>query len=359
MKVNRTELLTALQIVGKAVNSKPLIPLFGNVLVEVEGTDMRLSATDYELGIKTNLVVKGKESFEAAVPAKLVTDFVNILQDEEIEVKFDKVSQQMTFKTDSSKNAFNCVPANDFPQIPEPGNDFFSVPTALFSKSILRTAFCAANLQTVLSGVFMTITAQKLILFATDGLHLSYDEIQLDKKYKNFKFTAVIPASRLETISRILNAADLQISQTDNQVRFRCGSTSIVTQKLEGQFPDYKMFQPAKPNTKVSVSSLQFLRACKQVELFVDGGGKTIFNVSGMLVNLSTNSKEKGNSAVNLPCIVEGSSIALGINVSLMKQILEICNENTTVCIVDGKSPVVFRMEEFPAFYHFIMPMEL
>jgi len=266
MKVNKSAFLKALQLVSKAVNPKPIIPLLANILIEVEGNSMRLSGTNYELGIRTNITVdegiEGKESFTTAIPAKLSTDLVNVIQSEQIDLSYDSISQQLLFKTDTSKNKVHCMNADDFPDVPGMEGEGITINSTMFKEAIERVSYAASPGEGILGGVLITVDKGKLILFATDGFHLSYEEIPLDKKYKKVVLRAIVRSSMIETISRMIeDGADLEIATPGTQIRFRCNSTEINSQKLDGQFPDYNMLKAGEPNTSISIPTLLLLRS--------------------------------------------------------------------------------------------------
>jgi len=365
LTVNKSEFLKALQTVSKAVNPKPIIPLFSNILLEVEGDNARLSGTNFEIGISANIGITNGGSFTTAIPAKLITDFIGALSPEIIEMKFDKVHQSILIETETSKNSIKCVNADDFPSVPSVENPI-TVNSTLFKEAIGRVAFAASQNtdRTPLDGVLIEASDNKLIMFATDGFHLSYEELAFGEHELPLpELHAIIRASNLETIARIIDEdKEIFISspKESNNIRFNIEGLNIVAQKLDGNFPDYRMLEPKTPTTSISISTLTLLRSCKQLELFAGNNGLVKVSIEGMNVELSTTAKEKGESKINLVIIVNGMPITIGVNVFFLHEFLEICKTpDILIDFTGANAPVLLKMKDFDSYYHIIMPIGL
>ncbi len=360
IKVKREDILKALQLASRAISAKPVIPLLGNVMLEVQDGSARISGYDDNLGVSIGFPVTGKGiEFVTSMPAKLATDLVNNIQSDDIEIKYDAAIQQITLKTEKSSNNLKCMDASDYPVI-ESVVKPINVPTVIFKEAVTRVAFAAStNTQLIspLLGVLVKIDNGKLVLFATDGYHLSYEEIELNVIDAKKELHVIIDAGVLESIARILEGDFFEMSATDNQVRFRSGRNEIVSQKLDGKMPDYNLVKPGKPKTTITTSTLELLRASKQLELFADKNF-TILEVKGMLIEITAEMPEQGNSIVTLAANIKGDPIAVGLNIVFFKQFLQICKtEEFTIDLIDARSAMLFRMNGIKSFYHIIMPM--
>jgi DNA polymerase-3 subunit beta len=364
IKVNKADLLKALQLASRAIAAKPVIPLLGNVLLEVEDGNARLSGNDYSIGIRSGFAVTGKGvSFQTAVPAKLAVDLVNSVDAEVLELKFDQEIQQITLKTEKSKNNIKCMDPSDYPAIDSVVKPI-TVPVQEFKDAVLRVSFAAStntNLISPLVGVLIAIENGKLVLFAVDGFHLSYEEIELNPIDAKKELRTIVNADILEGISRMLDGDFFEMSVNETQTRFRSGSNEMAVQKIDGKFPDHTQLRAAigPAVTTITANTLELLRATKQLELFTSTGF-TILEVKGMLVEVTAEQPEQGSSMVTPAAIVTGESIAVGLNITLLKQFLQVCKTETfTINFAGAKSPMLLMMDNVKNFYHVIMPMGL
>lgn len=359
--VNRVILSKAIGIANKAVSASPVIPLLGNLLLEVENGSSRVAGTNFEVGISCSFPSDGKE-FKTCVPAKTFVSLIDVLQSEEVEIKLNDVDQSAIIMTESSTSNIKCAPADEFPDIPKVTKAQLKIPVDQFKEMIGRVAFCSSQETDVpLAGVQLLMEGNLFIMFATDGYHLSYEEYGMKKAGK---FEALVKGTTLEMISRILpDEGELHIQATENKIMFHCDNLDIVTQLLDGKYPDYKLLKKAigKAKTTIILSTIELFRACRQLKVFaVDGNNKTKLDISGMLVRYSIETQERGDADVTLPSVKKGNDITIGINVKLLYEFLEVCKTQQTIIeMSSNESAIVFKMEGIKTFYHMIMPVTL
>ena len=79
MRITCTQdhLSRGLSIVTRAVGSRPTMPVLANVLLATDGSRLKLSATNLDLGITTWVTANVEEKGTVTVPARLLTDLVN------------------------------------------------------------------------------------------------------------------------------------------------------------------------------------------------------------------------------------------------------------------------------------------
>lgn len=365
IQINKNDLLKAVQLVSVAVNSKPVTPLLANILFEVEGNDVRLSGTNYEIGISTGVIAlkNKKASFTTAIPAKLFMDLLSTFYEETVELNFDATKEYLKVKSGTAEHNIKCMNATEYPTIDIKAGKEIMTPGYLLKEAIERVAFAASPTTTsVLNGVLLENNNCNLVLFATDGFHLSFEQIELPKGDKTKEFNSIISSNVLELLAKIIpDDTDIYISSNDVQVKFQLGPTVFVSQKISGKLPDYNQFKASisKPTSNIVLPTLQTLRACKQLELFSEN--KIKFEFNEMVVELTATAQERGNG--NVTILSNGSTgkpIVAGINVFLLRKFLEICK--TDEVLMDFSlptNPILLQMKDFETYYHIIMPMNL
>lgn len=362
IKVNKSEVQNAIRLVSIAVSNKPIVPLLSNILLEVNGDNARLSATNYEIGISTNIPVKSKNvEFTTAIPGKLFLDLFSVLQGDEIDINSPSTSNVISIKSGTSENNIKCLSGEDFPEIDNTSSEFITINSTIFKQAIARIAFAASmNTNSTLNGVLLSAEKGNLVMFATDGFHLSFEAIPLPKSKTIFK--SIISSNTLESLAKILDEdVELKIYSTPDKMRFSFGSTNFVAQRLSGNLPDYDQFKSSigDPISKIVLPTLSLLRACKQLEIFTDSAIK--FEYKGMTVELTSIGEDRGDS--NIALLANGSTgknILIGVNVLLLRSFLQVCHtDNVLIEIAGTRRPIMVKMENFDQFYHIIMPMIL
>jgi DNA polymerase III sliding clamp (beta) subunit (PCNA family) len=286
------------------------------------------------------------------------------LHTEEVELELNPVDQSITIMTDSSTSNIRCAPPDEFPDIPKVTQPNFTLPVTQFKEMIQRVAFCASqNTDSNLGAVQLSILDDQLVMFAVDGFHFSFEKGSLTELYNTENIPFLVKGVTLEAISKILpDEGELQVQAESNKAMFHCGDVDIITQLMSGEFPAHDKLQAAipEPSTTLTISTMELLRAARQLRIFASETGASQLSVQGMLVRYSAIARDKGDSDITFMGIKNGDDVAVGINVHLLYEFLEVCKTDNVIIELKGsKSPIVFRMKDFDEFYHVIMPIGL
>ena len=76
-----------LAIVGRAVATRSNLPVLQNVKISTEDSMLVLTATNLDIAITTKIGAQVEQEGEVTIPARLLTDFVNSLPDDRIDIK--------------------------------------------------------------------------------------------------------------------------------------------------------------------------------------------------------------------------------------------------------------------------------
>ncbi len=358
--INREPFVKSLSLVSKAVAPSPVIPLLGMIYMESTNGASRLAATNLEIGISHKVELEGEE-FKICLPARVLTQLFGVLNGESVEMEVDEKDLSTTIMSDTSTSNLKCISAEEFPDIPTVSRVDISLQVALFKEMIERVSFTTSEDEgSVLSGVLLKIEGKKLIAFATNGQHLSYEETsQIKTKLKEGK--AVVRGKTMDVISQILpEEGEIQIQLEENKILFHCNNIDIVSQIVTGEFPDHKMIESSisDPTTTVVFSTVELLRACRQLKVFSSDTGMSKMTINGVLINYSVLKSERGETDTNILAKKTGEDVVLGISVHYLNQLLEICKTGKVIMELKGnKKPIVFRMDGHESFYHIIMPI--
>jgi DNA polymerase-3 subunit beta len=362
-----------LNIVSRVVSNKPGLPILSNVLFESEKNKLIIKATDLELSVNTWIGADITDEGKVTIPAKQLTDFVNSVPQEVIQVEVEK--QNFNISTSNNNASFNTMPSDDFPNIPsieKKTEPFIQINKADLVMAINRVAFAAAtdDIKPVLTGVKFEIEDDSLSLIATDGLRLSKQSIKIPKTSKEKSF--LIPVRALLELSYIVSETGLgedelvsiYLIEEKNQVMFRIGDIDLISRLIDGEFPEYKQIIPTGFKTKCNIERDSFLNSLKVVNIIARSvlGNKMILDISSKdnKISLSATQADLGKNESNFDCKVEGDDLKIAFSAKLLSDVLNhLDSESILFECSEPIKPGVFKIEGDDSFVHLVMPMML
>lgn len=367
-------LAKGLSIVGRAVSPRSTLPVLGNVLLTTDGGRLKLSATNLEIGISCWIGAKVEEEGAITVPARTFTDLVNALPPERVDMELVVRTQTLNLRAGRSEANIKGIDAQEFPIVPTDDGAVHSIPVEAeaLRSAISQVAFAAATDETrpILTGVLLKFEDTKLTLAAADGYRLSVRSIALPNSIPD-PFSIIVPARALVELVRISSEQEepihISVTPTRNQVLFRLTDIVLVSQLIDGNFPDFRQIIPREWTTHTVVDTAALLKACKAALIFArEAAHITRLHIKpgnelspGHLI-VSATSAEIGDDVSELDATIEGEEIEIAFNVRYLIDVLSVINTpqvalNTTT----PSSPGVIRPVGDVDYTHVIMPMHL
>lgn len=375
MKVTvlQENLARGLSIVSRAVSPRSTLPVLANIMVASDEGRLRLSATNLELGITCWIAARIEEEGSTTVPSRTFSDLVNTLPADQVKLTLDVATQTLNVRGGTSTNDIKCIDAQEFPPLPVP--DFkgaVQLNVSDFKEMIQQVAFAASTdeARPVLMGVLVQVEKDKLTMAAADGFRLSVRKAVLASS--SGSLSAIIPARALNELARIAHDGDEPISMVvpkgRGQVVFRVKDVELVSQLIDGTFPDYHQIIPRNYKSRTLVSTASLLKACKQAEIFAREGSNVarlnIKTANGEMqpgeVEISATSEETGKNETIVEATVDGSGVLIAFNVKFLREVLEVVKSpNVALETSAANAPGVVRPVGDENFLHVIMPMHL
>jgi DNA polymerase-3 subunit beta len=375
MKVSvlQENLAHGLNIVSRAVSPRSTLPVLANVLVATDEGRLRLSATNLELGVTCWIGAKIEEEGSTTVPARTFTDLVSTLPSDRVNMSLNVRTQSLNVVCGSSNTDIKCIDSQEFPPIPVPDlGEGIQINVADLKEMIQQVVFAASTdeARPILTGVLVTVQGNKINLEAADGFRLSVRKASLsDSATRPIK--AVIPSRALSELARIMGDGDQALTMVvppgRGQVIFRMKDVELASQLIEGTFPDLEQVIPRSHQTRTVLSTAQFLKACKQAEIFArEGSHIARINITpgGEMkpgaVEISGHSEETGSNQTVVDASIEGPPILIAFNVRFLREVLDVVKTpNVALETTTETSPGVIHPVGEDTFLHVIMPMHL
>jgi DNA polymerase-3 subunit beta len=376
MKVTllQENLARGLSIVSRAVSPRSTLPVLSNILIASDEGRLRLSATNLELGITCWIPARIDEEGSTTVPSRTFSDLVNAMPSDQVQLTLDVKTQSLHVKGGASNNDIKCIDAQEFPPLPTPEmKDAVQLNVADFKEMIHQVAFAASTdeARPVLMGVLMNVEKDKVTMVAADGFRLSVRKAQLTNAVPQ-PINVIIPARALNELARVASDPEepiyMVVPKQRGQVLFRVKDVEVVSQLIDGTFPDYHQIIPRNYKSRTLVSTATLLKACKQAEIFAREGSNVarldIKQSNGDMqpseVEISATSEETGKNETIVEATVDGGSVLIAFNVKFLREALEVIKTpNVALETSAANAPGVVKPVGDDNFLHVIMPMHL
>jgi DNA polymerase-3 subunit beta len=365
-----------LATVGRAVAARSTLPVLSNILLQSDNGRLRLAATNLEIGISSWVGARVTEEGSTTVPARILTEFVNSLPPGQIDIELAERSQTLNLKCARYEANIKGIDASEFPDVPTAetieGRNRLHLEADTFREMIDQAVFAAATDESrpILTGVLAQFHQGGLTLAAADGFRLSVTSadvgVDLDEA-----LTVIIPARALSELNRVSveqeDPIEIIITPAHNQIVFHLSDTDLVSQLIEGNFPDYNQIIPKGHGTRTLIATEELLKAVKVAYLFArDAANIVRFNIvpgtdltPGHLIVTGT-STELGDNVSEMDASIEGDETEIAFNARYLIDALsvvgtpEVALETTT-----PSSPGVLKPVGGSDFLCVVMPMHI
>ncbi|MCX6055209.1 MAG: DNA polymerase III subunit beta [Chloroflexi bacterium] len=370
--VTQQHLAHGLSVVSRAVSPRSTLPVLANVLLATDEGRLRLSATNLELGITCWIPAQIQEEGSVTIPARTLVDLVGTFPPENVQMTLDTRTQTINLICNTSIHDIKGIDAQDFPPIPVPDlSEGVDLNLIDFKEMIQQVTFAASadEARPVLQGVKMEVQENQITLAATDGFRISVRKELLANPIKQ-NFSIIIPARAMSELARISSDNDktvtMVVPQSRGQVIFHLKDSELVSQLIDGNFPDFGAIIPQTYKTRTTLSTPAFLKACKQAEIIAREGNNVIRlnilpaeNGAGS-VEISALTEETGKSDIPIEANIDGSGLLIAFNVRFLREVLDVIHSpNVALETNANNSPGVIRPVGDDHFVHIIMPMHL
>ena len=358
---SKSNLLTGVQTVAKAVPSKTTMSILECILIEADNGNIILTANDMELGIET--IIKGDVlvSGKIALDAKIFLEIVRKLPDNDVTIETDS-----SFKTVISceKAKFNIIgkSGDDFSYIPYiERNDSIVISQFTLKEVIRQTIFSISDNDNnkIMTGELFEINDNQLKVVSLDGHRISIRTIELKNHYDNKK--VIVPGKTLQEISKIIPGSaeeDVIIYISDNHIIFEFETTTVVSRLIEGEYFKIDQMLSSDYETKVKINKRELLNCIDRSTLLVKEGDKKpiIMNITDGNMELKINSFI-GSMNEDIDIEKDGKDIMIGFNPKFFIDALRVIDEEeVSLYMVNPKAPCFIKDEEGKYIY-LILPV--
>lgn len=357
----KSNLVKSVNIVSKAVPSKTTMPILECILIDASTDIIKLTANDMELGIET--VVEGSilRKGVVAIDAKIFSEIVRKLPDNEIVIECDS-NLQTTITCEKAKFNISAKSGDDFSYLPYVEKTEVVTLSQFTLKEIIRqTIFSISDNDSnkLMTGELFQISDNMLKVVSLDGHRISIRKTELKNTYSPRK--VVVPGKTLQEVSKILSGEvdhTVDISFTNNHIVFEFDNTVVVSRLIEGEYFKIDQMLSSDYETKVKINKKEFLSCIDRATLLVKEGDKKpiIINITDECMELRIKS-QIGSMNEEIIITKEGKDLLIGFNPKFLIDALRVIDdEEVTLYLMNPKAPCFIKNDEEDYIY-LILPV--
>lgn len=369
--IDRADLLRSLTHVHSVVERRNTIPILANVLLRADKDSLSLTTTDMDLEIVESVAAKGATPGATTVPAHTLYDIVRKLPDA-ANVEFSSGAGDTTLLVKAGKSTFRlgCLPTEDFPKMgaTEKFNFTFSVPAADLRTLIDRTRFAISNEETryYLNGIYLHAIESDgvavLRAVATDGHRLARFEMPLPDGAKDMT-GVIIPRKAINEIRKLIDEAgdNIEISLSENKLKFTFDHVTMTTKLIDGTFPDYERVIPKNNDKFLEVNPAAFASAVDRVSTISSEKSRAVkLTLNGKTMTLSANSPDSGSASEEIEVRFNAGAMEIGFNSAYLIDVTrQIEGEGCRISLSDPASPTIIQDVADTSSLYVLMPMRV
>ncbi len=353
----------ALNITSQALAVRTTSQILEGVLIEVDDGKMTLTGTDTNMTIETAIAVMGKERAAFVIPARFVLSVISKESEEEIMLEYDEIKGKMKIKTATSTADVACLSADDFPKIkPSLDGEYISIEKEKIKRMIDKTAFSANAGETnaILSGILVKLKEGNFRMVALDSFRMAIYNEHVESAGE---FEAIIPATMLKTVARIIDKGDgeAKIYKGDNKIIIEIEDTKMILNTMNGNFLDYERIIDKEFKIKIRAERQKLLNGIDKATPFVSIKNNNLvkLSVEEDIIDLSCVS-DQGSMEEKIEIIKDGEDITIGFNAKYMMEALKVIEDEEILIFMNGRGKAgIIKPLKGDKYLYMILPVML
>lgn len=357
----KSNLVKGVSTVSKAVPSKTTMPILECILIDATNDVIKLTANDMELGIQTEVEGSIIDRGMIAIDAKIFSDIVRKLPDNEVTIETDS-NLQTVITCEKAKFDIAGKPGEEFSYLPVIEKDE-SIEISQFTlKEVIRqTIFSIADTESnkMMTGELFEIKDNVLRVVSLDGHRISIRKIALKDTVTDKKL--IVPGKTLTEISKILSGeveSIVSISYTSNHIVFEFDNTIVVSRLIDGEYFRVDQMLSNDYETKVKINKKELLSCIDRATLLVKEGDKKpiIIHIGDEIMQLQIKS-QIGSMNEEIYITKEGKDLLIGFNPKFLIDALRVIDEEeVTLYLMNAKAPCFIKDDE-ESYIYLILPV--
>jgi DNA polymerase III subunit beta len=345
-KINSKVLEKLLAKIIPAVPARTPMPILENFLFDIKDGTLTVSATDFEIALRSSMNVSAQEDIQMVIPARLLYDVVRSLNDTQIHFETESNSK-LKLTTDNGVYNLSFSSPEDFPAIPAvPTDKEILIKGSDLKRAIDQTSFAISkeDMRPAMTGTLFEFTQDGLKFVTTDGHRL------VRYIYKDIKSKAdeqyIVPERAISVLSKLLHDSSVKIYLSTSHISVIIDDLEFISRLIKEKYPAYSSVIPMENENILKIKTGNLSSAVKRMLLFSTSNSKQVkFSIKENNIEVSSEDIDHGSNAKeNILCEYSGEPMDIGFNTAYVNDILSHVNDDeilfklhspTKACIIE------------------------
>lgn len=363
--VSQSALARAIAVVSKGIGTQTTLPVLAGIYMRAAEGTIELQTTNLNISIRHAIPANVEEEGSVVVSGKTLSNVVKNLPDSA--VSLEGSTNGVEIACEQSHFRLNSLDPRDFPEFPTFDLDQqVELPSALLS-SMVDKVYKVTSKDTsrpILAGVLITVEDNTIRLVATDSYRLAVCDASSETSSVEGSFEAIVPGATFHDVLALPSMTDmLSVGLTDSQIVFSFGSTTYVSRRIEGNFPNFRQLLPQSCNTTVRLDASTLAQALRRVSVIALSNPSVRFDIDGdaNLLKLSASSPDQGEAAELLNVEVEGASLSIALNYHYVLDCVSAAasDADVTLELLSSMQPAIFKSYAAINYLYLLMPVRM
>lgn len=340
--VSSSALLKQLVSINGVITTNPIVPILENFLFEISEGKLKITASDLQTSMITELSVESKEAGSIAIPARILLDTLKNLPEQPVTFSIDSNTYGVELISDNGRYKLSGENATDFPKVPTVSEgDKLDISSDVLFRAISNTIFVTSSdeLRPAMTGVYLSIGESSTTFVATDGHRLvRYRRVDVASQDTN---NVIVPRKALNLLKSTLPSDNTLVSMelTPSNAFFSFNNVRMICRLIDERFPDYENVIPVQNPNKLSLDREGFLNSLKRISIYANKTTHQVrLKISGSLLVISAEDLDFSNEASEkLACEYGGDDMEIGFNAKFLMEMLG--NLDSTTVTLEMSDP--------------------
>jgi DNA polymerase-3 subunit beta len=361
ISVSKDELVSALGVVARAVSTRTSVQILSGILLEAQGDELRLAATDMELSLRATATAQLEGDGAIVLPGKTFADIARLLPGDEVTIEHKPAESVVHITSGSASYTLHTYNPEDFPRLQELDTvQTFSVDRESLLETIHRVARAASRDESrpVLTGILVSFASGKLVMAATDSYRLAVKETELAGSAPELE--AIVPSRALQELARIAGSGDtVEVGVHENQVVFATDGVWLTTRRIDGQFPNYRQLLPESFEHELTLPRGELLDVIRRAAVMIQRATPLQLRFAEGELTVVARTHDVGESQESMPVAFSGDTLEIGFNADFLRDGLESMDgDDVRLKLISPLRPAVIQGEG-DDFTYLVMPIRL
>ena len=327
--VSSSYLLKNLNSISGVITSNPVVPILENVLFEIEGGNLLITASDLQTSVMVELQVESKEDGSVAIPAKILIETLKNLPEQPVTFSIDDQNYNIEINSDNGRYKLAGENSADFPKVPGVNDGYSSdINSEILNSAISNTIFSTSTdeLRPAMTGVFFKLSSTGCTFVSTDG-HRLVKYIRTDIKGDEVDHDMILPRKSLNLLKSIIptdKSSDIKLDFNASNAYFSFENIKMVCRLIDERYPDYDNVIPSDNSNTVTITKSELLGSLKRISIYANKTTNQVrFKITGSEILISAEDLDFSNEAnERISCEHDGDDIEIGFNAKFLIEML-------------------------------------